>query len=441
MKKLLYCGCCWWILSQSAFAIVPEDPKKSCEELGYKTTYNDCIAARGTPLLCPFYSLTNPLTSCYVRSCRGYSLTDDDLDAVASDGKTYREHTENLSSCVVGVGEDKTTLYQVDSCKNGSLYNDGLCDVGCNSTRYPYVEHQGSLAGDMRSCSDERGEWFGYYTCNDGWVGGWKDTGDGHCNLASCSLVDYPYNHNPNEDENRGAVQTCKIGGNAYYKYKSCNEGFDLIYGLCVKTCQVKNCSSGKNADGNYVCDLDNNCHTGDYVADGDKVVGVILSVDSDKLVRVVNKDSDNYSKVWAEGDAKDVDITTLTKYGWSDFKNDYEGKHNTKLTAEFMQTNGYVYPYLQYALNFEPSGCSSAFCRRGEWYIPAIGEMNSLLLNFNFINNASNRQFPSGWFFSSTRYEANNQWCVVFSRGQFYPQSKSNLYVSGMAFLSFKKK
>ena len=77
----------------------------------------------------------------------------------------------------------------------------------------------------------------------------------------------------------------------------------------------------------------------------------------------------------------------------------------------------------------------------KGEWYIPAIGEMNDLLLNFNFINNASNRQFPSGWFFSATRYEANNQWCVVFSRGQFFPQSKSNGGVGGMAFLSFKKK
>lgn len=442
MKKLLYCGCCWLVWCQSAFAIVPEDPKKSCEELGYKTTYSDCIAARGTPLLCPFYSLTNPLTSCYVRSCRGYSLTDDDLAAVASDGKTYREHTDKLSSCVVGVGEDKTTLYRVDSCKSGSLYQDGLCDVGCSSTRYPYAEHQGSLAGDMRSCSDERGEWFGYYTCNNGWVGGWKDTGDGHCNLASCSVEDYPYNQNPNEDENRGAVQTCKIGGNAYYRYVSsssdnsptCTDnGYTLNWNVCSKDCKINNCSKRiKNVSNNgyeysyneWDCRLQtSNCRVGDFAVINDARIGIIVHMPESEDKRLLIVATSTISGSWGEnGLSAKHDIPILDNFGSGTMRYDMDGKYNAKTILKYGEVNSMNYPIFSKVQDFSPSGCSSDVCAKGEWYIYAGGELTYIYNNRYVMRNAmKNTCFTQSELPNSSEWSDRLIGIIGFARPNWY--------------------
>jgi len=60
----------------------------SCETLGYTTPYADCVRGKGSPLICPF-ATSEVMTLCMKESCRGYSLTDKDLDAQASDGRKF----------------------------------------------------------------------------------------------------------------------------------------------------------------------------------------------------------------------------------------------------------------------------------------------------------------------------------------------------------------
>ena len=147
------------VLSLSASRVYARDeaPTTSCETLGYNTPYDDCVRENGMPLVCPFYSLDKKMVLCMRESCRGYSLTNADLDALASDGKKVRDHIASTEECVVGFGEDAKTYYRVKECRSGSLYQNGICDVGCLQARYPYDKHPGDLPGEVEMCIDTVG--------------------------------------------------------------------------------------------------------------------------------------------------------------------------------------------------------------------------------------------------------------------------------------------
>ena len=249
----------------------------SCESLGYTVPYDECIAESGTPLVCPFYSLNEKMTICLSQSCRGYGLTENDLNALSSDStdenpKTIREHIKELEECETGFGNDKVKYYRVKQCKEGSLFQNGICEVGCLSARYPFDKHPGDLAGDVEDCVDASGTWYGYSDCNSGWDGGWKNTVNtsnptGYCNLGVCNIEEYTYSRNPNisvsgDDVNRGATLTCKIGSNTYYKYTNKDKdgnplsenfcglssddnlkNYTLSLGVCRGRCVFENCT------------------------------------------------------------------------------------------------------------------------------------------------------------------------------------------------------
>ena len=363
---------------------------------------NDCLNAKGTPLLCPFYTADKKLTACLKDSCRGYSLTDEDLDATASNGQTYRAHAKSISSCTVGNGNDAVVYYRVDECKEGSRYQDGLCDVGCSVDRYPYTEHQGNLAGDMRSCVESSGERFGYYECNDGWTGGWKTTGVGKCELNKCSITDYPYLSDPNLEENRGFTLSCKIGGNTYYKYSnvdkngntltsnSCNtNGHTLNGGVCSKRCDISNCTATvkdvNDENGNYYfsynewsCKLTtSNCKVGDYIYSNNVMVGIIAHMpdEKDNRLHVIGS---AISKVFAQGLALEFNVPLVPIYSGANIINDLNGKHNTKAGLAYQQKMNdplIVYPLYNSLNAYAPNGCSGV-CGNGEWYLNAGGEL-----------------------------------------------------------------
>lgn len=439
----------------------------SCEDLGYKTLYNDCLNASGTPLLCPFYTADKKLTACLKDSCRGYSLTDEDLDATASDGQTYRAHAKSISSCTVGNGNDAVVYYRVDECKEGSRYQDGLCDVGCSVDRYPYTEHQGNLAGDMRSCVESSGERFGYYECNDGWTGGWKTTGIGKCELNKCSITDYPYPSDPNLEENRGFTLSCKIGGNTYYKYSnvdkngntltsnSCNtNGHTLNGGVCSKRCDISNCTATvKNiTNGEYVysynewkCKLNTNkCRIGDHAYIDGANIGIIVHLPDadDNRMHVIS------TSVVAGRTANDagavVNISLLRDYGGEAMRNDADGKYNCKTILAYSEKNPqYVYPLISSINNFTPNNCKSAICGAGEWYSHAGKELFYLFDNRYVIYNVTyQHNFIGDGICSSTEYGAQYMSGVYFQGASsiyYAPLKKSHYGTNPM--LSFTLK
>jgi len=417
------------VYTNSVFAI-EEDIKESCEQLGYTTLYEDCRNAKGTPLLCPFYSTDNRMTACLKQSCRGYDLTNDDLDVTASDGQTYRAHAKSISSCTIGNGNDAIAYYRVDECKEGSRYQDGLCDVGCSVDRYPYTEHQGNLAGDMRSCVEASGERFGYYTCNDGWTGGWKNTGVGKCSLNKCAITEYPYPSDPNLEEYRGFTLSCKIGGNTYYKYSTVDKegktltsdtcssnGYTLNWGVCSKRCNIGNCSAtvkSINQGGlsfqynEWSCKVQTaKCRVGDYAYFNGVYAGIIAHMPDDDNKMYVMKPTTTGAAM-AYGDAETTTIPNVPTYSHGGTLNDFNGKYNCKTALAFQASKNssfFTYPLYTAVNNYAPSGCTGA-CGVGEWYVYAGGELfNIFVERYILYNVTKSSNFIGAELFNSTEW------------------------------------
>ncbi len=405
--------------------------KTDCEKLGYTTPLEKCTQDKGTALFCPFFDAKDkPLVLCYSKSCRGYPLKEEEFSQKASDGNMMTYHikgfpdngsfvakqtdSQGILGCFAGYENDsdgklkEIWYYKIKECKDNSLFQNNICDVGCLAERYPYDSHQGNIAGDMRRCDDSIGEHYGYETCNDGWEGGWVKNKTGKCELATCSVQNYPYMKDPNTGGfNRGTTKHCLVGGNPYYKYSStdvmgepspeaCGVGDYSKYTLvgqdgplCQNTCIFSGCIktkinktlSGINFSYNeWTCTLDNksDCRIGDKAALKSGSVNieigtvVHLPTDGNDYVRVFS--TDKLVDYGADGPFAE-DAVPLPQTDCN--ANTAIGKYNTNfLVAYETEKNktaepGYEYsfPISHKLLDYAPSDCSAgSVCGRGEW-------------------------------------------------------------------------
>ncbi len=435
MKKILISVTAAYFLSTSLVA-AQQTFSNDCRDLGYKTPYNECIKSGGNPLFCPNYSVDNPLTLCLSRSCRGYALTEDDLNAQASDERKMRDHVEILETCETGIiGGDKTTYYRVGKCKDTSLYQNGICDVGCLAERYPYDTHQGDQAGDMRDCIDAAGIHYGYETCNAGWEGGWQDKKTGKCKLSSCSIKNFPYLKDPNINYNRGETLTCRVGGNIYYRYTQVDSagnpltenacGVDNKYTLsnavCYQKCEFNNCTatvkhetlSGVNFQYNdWACQQQtSDCRVGDEASINGVSVGVITHMPDDDTNRVNIMALTPFYKNHTNIEYAATD-TILPNAGGVGQTKDKNGKYNSaailayKIEQNKTANPPYEFPLFEAINDYAPEGCSGA-CGKGEWYFYASGELMQIFKNryvlYNKTSSVMGTSLLSGYWASST--------------------------------------
>ena len=382
-----------------------------CRDLGYKTPYDECINSGGYPLFCPYYNANNPLTLCLNKSCRGYALTEDDLNALVSDDKKMRDHIEVLETCETGIiGGDKITYYRIGKCKDTSRYQNGICDVGCLAARYPYDRHQGDQAGDMRDCIDATGIHYGYETCNAGWEGGWRDKRTGKCEFNSCSLRDFPYMKDPNISYNRGATLTCRVGGNKYYRYTQVDNagnpltenvcGVDNQYTLsnavCYKQCEFKNCTSTVKHEtlsgidfqyNDWSCQLQtSDCRVGDEAIVNGINVGIITHLPDEDTNRVNIMALTSFNKIHTNHTYAST-ITILPALWDKRQIEDKNGKYNTAAILAYKAEKNktanppYEFPIFEAINDYTPEGCSGV-CGKGEWYFYASGELMQMYNN-----------------------------------------------------------
>ena len=440
MKKLKFVNS----LLLSLFSCVPyamsvESDFPSCPELGYTTRYDFCKTQNGIPLICPAYyneEDNNPWVLCLANSCRGYALTEEDLDALASDGRTVREHVAELETCTVGYdGENELALYRVKTCQTGSLMRNGVCDVGCNGERYPYDKHPGDLAGDVEKCEDTSGIHYGYTSCNSGWDGGWTLNNTGYCNLGICSIVNYPYTKDPNIDYenphnniNRGATKICKIGGNTYYRYTDTDEqgnklmenvcgitnNYRLSEAVCVGRCEVSNCTktgvknftktvSGVTYEASYndwACELSEDCRVGDDLIYNNTRIGNIVHLPDANDDRALAIYYERYYLPFQD----DVYYATRVPVigSCSNCIENRDGKYNTKMTLAFMDKQNetladgakYSFPTLvKINRNFAPSVCEEdSFCANGEWFHYSVTQVKYIFNTRYILHNVFGR-------------------------------------------------
>ena len=451
------------ILSSFAFDVEAEETNiSSCETLGYKTPYADCVRENGSPLICPF-ATSEVMTLCMKESCRGFSLTDKDLDALASDGKKVRDHIASTEECVVGFGADAKTYYRVKECKSGSLYQNGICDVGCLQARYPYDKHPGDLPGEVEMCIDTVGKWYGFNDCNSGWVGGWKNNQTGKCEFDTCSIQDYPYTSNPNinsvgEDVNRGATLTCKIGSSTYYRYTAVDKdgnqltenvcgisnNYTLSRGVCRKQCVFENCTntiktetlSGYTFSYNeFTCtQKTSDCRIGDMATFNGVEAGVIVHFPTDSNDKLRVSALTKKSGRWSSGMQKAVS-TPLINVGTQQSNGKYNCKFLVKYEEERNKTlsdeNKFDFQVAKAMETYVSSGCESIpICAKGEWYQPAVEENRFIYKNrYMLYNSANNSQFLSGVLPPSTDNGSHYLWGVFLSGSGWDGSVESSIY------------
>jgi len=471
MRNILLVTTILSFTATATFAALDEAAKKSCAEMGYNSTVDGCLAEGGTPLLCPFSETDENSCVCLKESCRGYNLLKDSdgsyyylssdgtkVSAVPTVGTVESNIVGDIESCVVGFDADAITYYRVPECKEGYLYQNNICDIGCDTTsKYPYNYHPGNLPGIVEMCKNESGEWYGYTSCNSGWT-----LKDGKCNLNDCDIKNYPYNTDPNAKKVRGTTETCRIGGNPYYKYTSCNDGYELKKSICVGSCEidVDNCTSTAvniNAANypysynDWKCPLvdKDSCMIGDNATINGKSIGTVFYISEDKILVM----GDNRGAIrWGNGLAESTDIPTeilpnITSTALA--VQDYDGKQKTNAIKAYVHSSDSdefndsgcttsvtdalcSYPAATKCYNYSTTNCNHNMCQQGEWYLPALGELGYMYDNRYILYNVTGSTvFTNSYFWSSTEYSSTHAWLVPFGSGNRPAWDKGNmLYV-----------
>lgn len=434
----------------SASLAAAEELKPDCETLGYTQDVDACKAAGGLPLYCPYATVKSQKCICLSKSCRGYPLLKngggdgyyylsdkgEKVAAVPSKGK-FDDYVDGaLDACVTGTQAEAVTYYRIAKCKSSATYQNNICDEGCDTVNvYPFTVHPGSLPGTVRSCVNAEGEYWGYESCNDGW-----SLSNGRCLFNDCDVVTYPYTANPNTAQNRGAVLSCYIGSNAYYKYSDkdkdgnaldsgtcAQKGFTQANSVCYDTCEINVAKCSKTAKDGYVkwsCPLaKSTCRVGDYATINGAKIGVIAhlpSADDDRTLVIADK---LYNNVWQSGETEDLkNLSNVPDVGQSDaltISDSNNGQRITALIMAYKQANPSVsLPLASNAAAYAPDVCASvAMCQKGQWFLPVLGEVQYIFENryvlYNVLGDAA---LLSGKFFAANECDYRFVWSFYFS-------------------------
>ena len=109
--------------------------------------------------------------------------------------------------------------------------------------------------------------------------------------------------------------------------------------------------------------------------------------------------------------------IPGITNYtNGSQAKQDYNGKVNTAAIKAY-DSDLSDFPAAGYAYNYTTSGTKA-----GDWYLPALGELNEIYSNKNVLNTTLRKiggtTFSFDYYWSSSEGPANSVWFLMFSDG-----------------------
>ena len=109
----------------------------------------------------------------------------------------------------------------------------------------------------------------------------------------------------------------------------------------------------------------------------------------------------------------------------------DWQGKNNTRVVLEYCKANGKSCPAFEYVNSYKTEGTKA-----GDWYLPAMGELNAIYGNKDVLNIALGKiggtKLSSGAHWSSSEDSGNNAWQLHFGNGIVYSYYKygNNYYV-----------
>ena len=105
----------------------------------------------------------------------------------------------------------------------------------------------------------------------------------------------------------------------------------------------------------------------------------------------------------------------------------DFNGKANTAAIKAYDSTLS-NYPAAKYAYNHKTTGANA-----GEWYLPAIGELNTVYSNKDYMNYAlslvGKKDIPAYYHWSSSEHSSSLAWRFNFNSGNVDYYSESSYY------------
>ena len=95
----------------------------------------------------------------------------------------------------------------------------------------------------------------------------------------------------------------------------------------------------------------------------------------------------------------------------------DWQGKNNTKVVLEYCKTKGKSCPAFEYVNSYKTEGTQA-----GDWYLPAMGELNAIYGNMDVLNVALGKiggtTFGDYFYWSSSENSNNYAWRLNFYLG-----------------------
>ena len=217
-----------------------------------------------------------------------------------------------------------------------------------------------------------------------------------------------------------GCIQTPSCSSLGYSSTIACEGGLKCPWG----NAWFCNVGGGGSSNPEYT-----NCNVGDIlysdkscskaVIDGKTPIGVVFE-DTYKLAIAL----ETSKEIWA---ASDFDIPSLYNFSSSSVKSDWEGKSNTRIVLEYCRTNRKSCPAFEYVYSYRTAGT-----KVGDWYLPAIGELNAIYENFDVLNKTlvqiGGTELPKfEYHWSSNEQSETQAFFQIFSVGVIYPDGRKS--------------
>ena len=124
-------------------------------------------------------------------------------------------------------------------------------------------------------------------------------------------------------------------------------------------------------------------------------------------------------------------DVPRLSNMTSSAVTADWQGKNNTRVVLEFCKGFGVSYPAFEYVDSYKTEGTKA-----GDWYLPAMGELNAIYGNKDVLNIALEKiggtKLGTDLYWSSSEGSRDYAWSLRFSDGSvnYNYKYELNLYV-----------
>ena len=218
--------------------------------------------------------------------------------------------------------------------------------------------------------------------------------------------------------ENKCSLSSCPANAvcdkevcSGKYCIIDCEEGYELKNGSCVPTRAIWGQCTGYAA----YCDIgdivysDGSCNRN--IVSGKTPIAVV-AYKSGSCAIAVAKDA-NYERFhWS---ATYMDVPALKNMGLaSDVLADWQGRNNTNEGLKYCKANWNICKPFEYVTSYKTEGT-----KEGDWYLPAMGELNAISSNMDVLNTTLNKiggtKISNLSYWSSCEMGETSAWYYIF--------------------------